>query len=106
ARRINDIYCMTMAKTTMARAMGKKGEIDKFMAVVSESVSLFEELGLHYDLAALYFDAADTLFYLQKFDEGTEYLKKSIEIGRKIGAQGIIKKFEEIKQKYGDKIKI
>ncbi|MEM4293353.1 MAG: tetratricopeptide repeat protein [Thermoplasmata archaeon] len=106
ARRINDIYCMTMAKTTMARAMGKKGEIDKFMAVVSESVSVFEELGLHYDLAALYFDAADTLFYLQKFDEGTEYLKKSIEIGRKIGAQGIIKKFEEIKQKYGDKIKI
>ncbi|MCX8173985.1 MAG: tetratricopeptide repeat protein [Thermoplasmata archaeon] len=106
AKKINDLYCMTMAKTTMARAMGKKGEIERFRTVVNESISLFEELGLHYDVAALYFDAADTMYYLQRFEEGNEYLKKSLEIGRKIGAQGIIKKLEEVKQKYGDKIKI
>lgn len=106
AKKINDLYCMTMAKTTMARAMGKKGEIERFKTVVGESISLFEELGLHYDVAALYFDAADTMYYLQRFEEGNEYLKKSLEIGKKIGAQGIMKKLEEIKQKYGDKIKI
>ncbi|MEM4309081.1 MAG: tetratricopeptide repeat protein [Thermoplasmata archaeon] len=106
AKRINDLYCMTMAKTTMARAMGKKGEIERFKSVVNESISLFEELGLHYDVAALYFDAADTMYYLQRFEEGNEYLKKSLEIGRRIGAQGIMKKLEDVKQKYGDKIKI
>jgi len=106
AQKINDLYCMTMAKTSVARAMGKKGDVVKYMEAIDEAISIFNELGLKYDIAALYFDAADTMYYLQKFDEGNQYLKKSIEIGKSVGAEGIFKKIDELKQKYGDKIKI
>ncbi|MGC9060696.1 MAG: tetratricopeptide repeat protein [Thermoplasmata archaeon] len=106
ARKINDVYCLTMAKSLIANTLGKKGDLEKFKEITNEVIAVFSELGLHYDMAAAYFDAADTMFYLNRFEEGNEYLRKSIEIGQRIGAHGLMKKLEEIRQKYGDKIKV